>query len=622
MEHISSALWEYLSIMLGTEVQVYIRRRIFALYNSIEEQVEGLRKIPSGSRAEGLSIPGSDIDTMVVLDHISVSENPDDLDIDIVMITKDIKPGFAKLCCQKNYHNYFRGELIKTHEGCFLSSLFTRDALVHWALKRHPDAIAHGPCSSFQLQLKLENDILVCLHCKTWPQIALEWINRRRHYGWPSSDLIQNIVQDGYFLVPIGNPNSQDSHLQWRISFSLAEKKLVYSFNPTQFLCYGLLKLFLKHAINSNEQVKDLLCSYFLKTSLFYCIEEENIVWNQENFLHCFWTCIRRLLKWILDEYCPNYFIKENNMFEGKICGRNSKVLYDYLFELYNNGLDSLRHIPGFSELNCKMFATNSLVIRNELRETLCDIEVVSKLKFYYGMNGLKKEYNTIIQLLQQTTDPIDRTILTLRFSRIVDSFVPLVCKDIQTTTLNKKRYRQIKGLKQFIIDNCLFGDKCTGMLLLATLCYLCGEYKEVVIIVQKVLKKIKYYTFYIGYVGKITYNHQYISAMCGKGLTLNQKLAHFSRHFICVIDHKFYPQEIETELVQHSTLQTAFIPPVVYCNVLLCLSYYHMECKNRMRDTLNELYIAVVHDERFINEEERPLANALLQRSLQICGN
>ncbi|KAJ8311434.1 hypothetical protein KUTeg_010789 [Tegillarca granosa] len=93
MEHISSALWEYLSIMLGTEVQVYIRRRIFALYNSIEEQVEGLRKIPSGSRAEGLSIPGSDIDTMVVLDHISVSENPDDLDIDIVMITKDIKPG-------------------------------------------------------------------------------------------------------------------------------------------------------------------------------------------------------------------------------------------------------------------------------------------------------------------------------------------------------------------------------------------------------------------------------------------------------------------------------------------------------------------------------------------------
>ncbi|KAJ8311431.1 hypothetical protein KUTeg_010786 [Tegillarca granosa] len=343
--------------------------------------------------------------------------------------------------------------------------------------------------------------------------------------------------------LPIGNPNSQESHLQWRFSFSLAEKKLVYSFNHTQFLCYGLLKLFLKHAINSNEQVKDLLCSYFLKTSLFYCIEEENIVWNQENFLHCFWTCIRRLLKWILDEYCPNYFIKENNMFEGKICGRNSKVLYDYLFELYRNGLDSLRHIPWFSEFNCKIFATNSLVIRNELRETLCDIEVV---------------------------------------------------------------------------HNCLCVDKSTGMLLLATLCYLCGEYKEVVIIVQKVLKKFKSYTFYIGYVGEINSNHPYISAMCGKGLTLNQKLAHFSRHFICVIDHKFYPQEIETELVQHSTLQTAFIPPVVYCNVLLCLSYYHMECKNRMRDTLNELYIAVVHDERFINEKERPLANALLQRNIQ----
>ncbi|KAJ8311723.1 hypothetical protein KUTeg_011078, partial [Tegillarca granosa] len=214
---------------------------------------------------------------MEVNRNISVSENPNDLDNDIVMITRDIKPGFAKLRCLNSQKNklYFGYGLIQTHEGLFLSTS--------------------------------------------------EWITRRRHNWWPSSDLIQDIVQDGCLLVPFGNPYSQESHLQWRISFSLAETKLVHSFNHNQYLCYGLLKLFLKHAINSNTQVKDSLCSYFLKTSLFYCIEKENIVWNQENLLDCFSSCLGRLITWIWDENSLNYFIKNNNKIEGKICKSNSK---------------------------------------------------------------------------------------------------------------------------------------------------------------------------------------------------------------------------------------------------------------------------------------------------------
>ncbi|KAJ8311724.1 hypothetical protein KUTeg_011079 [Tegillarca granosa] len=226
--------------------------------------------------------------------------------------------------------------------------------------------------------------------------------------------------------------------------------------------------------------------------------------------------------------------------------------------------------------------------------------------------------------MIKIRADLIDRGIFTLWSSIIVNSFVPSVYKDIKTTTTNKKRHKQFKGLKQFIINNCLFSDICTGMLLLATLCYLCGEYKEVVIIVQKVLKKIKSYKLYIGYSTNTIYDHPYISAMFGKGLTLNQKLAHdiSVTHFLCQLDNKFYPEEIETELVQYSTLQVAFIPPVVYCNILLCLSYYHIECINRMSFTINELYIAAVHDKRFINEVERPLANALLHRCLLICDD
>ncbi|KAJ8311719.1 hypothetical protein KUTeg_011074 [Tegillarca granosa] len=276
-------------------------------------------------------------------------------------------------------------------------------------------------------------------------------------------------------------------------------------------------------------------------------------------------------------------------MFEGKICEKDL-IFYDRMFSQ----------------------ATNSLVLRNEFREYLCDLEVLRSAHqsfTFYGRDS-KKSLDTIIKIMHQTADQIDRAIMNLCSSKMVNYFIPSVYKDIQTTTTNKRRYKQIKGLKQFIIKNCLFSDICTGMLLLATLCYLCGEYKEVVIIVQKVLKKIKSYTLYFGYSRNKDSDHQYISAMCGKDFTLYQKLAH---------DNKLYPQDIETELVQHSSFQVVFIPPVVYCNVLLSLSYYHMECINRINFTLNELYIAAVHNEKFINPKERPLANALLQRCLQI---
>ncbi|KAJ8311721.1 hypothetical protein KUTeg_011076 [Tegillarca granosa] len=516
MEPISVILWNNLSLLLGIEEQICIRRRISFLVESLLIKYQGFRVFSSGSRAEGLSVIGSDVD---------------------MMDTNGTKPGFAKLrfLGGKN-SNILRHTKSKSQEDLFLPSLQFRDLIVNILSNGIPGAYAHGPCATYQAPLEVEADILVCLACKSWPRNALEWIHRDRPNGWPSPNLVQEIVQDGCFLVPIGSPNSQESHIEWRISCSIAEKKLVHSFNHTQFLCYGLLKLFQKHVINSNLHVKNLLCSYFLKTSLFYCIEEENIAWNKENFLHCFWTCIRRLLKWVRDEYCPNYFIKDNNMFEGKVCGINSKILFNHLFELYNDGLDSLQLIPYVHNFKLTTgITTNRFSISNEMREYLCDMELLIQTLDIgnYDCNGLNKLNDIIIQMLQETTDSIGRVIINLWYLNNTCYIVPFVYMDIQTTITQKQRYRQILGLKQFIKDNCLVGDISTGMFMLATLCYLNGEYKEVVIISQKIIKKFKSHTFYVGHVRPIVFDHPYISTMCGKHKTLNQKLAHgiFARH-------------------------------------------------------------------------------------------
>ena len=96
------------------------------------------------------------------------------------------------------------------------------------------------------------NDNVLSIHCKHWPNDALEWCQRRRPFGWPSSSIIASVISFGYHLVPIGHPNSQTRFTEWRISFSLAERTLVWSFNHTQMQCYAVMKIILKEFIKKN----------------------------------------------------------------------------------------------------------------------------------------------------------------------------------------------------------------------------------------------------------------------------------------------------------------------------------------------------------------------------------
>ncbi|KAK3087665.1 hypothetical protein FSP39_008918 [Pinctada imbricata] len=170
--------------------------------------------------------------------------------------------------------------------------------------------------------------------------------------NWPPYDTVRDMIKDGCLFVPIGCKSSPSEEIEWRMSFSLAEKRLVHSMNHTQFLIYALLKLFLKEVVENNIILKGLLCSYFMKTLVFWEIMETKIPWTPSYLVQHFWNCFRRLLGWIDKEYCPNFFLPENNMFIGKIHGENKRNLLKELGSLYRQGYLILQNIP---------------VIRNEL---------------------------------------------------------------------------------------------------------------------------------------------------------------------------------------------------------------------------------------------------------------
>ncbi|XP_052686859.1 uncharacterized protein LOC128165971 [Crassostrea angulata] len=213
-------------------------------------------------------------------------------------------------------------------------------------------------------------DVILMEHSGTppgfyWPQTALAWVARCQEKGWPVQSVLNEITSTGCHVIPIGSNVSCDEYaLEWRLSFSQAEQILVYSMNHTQFLCYGVLKIFLKEVLSSTNQ-GSLICSYFLKTILFWEIQNDpdSLFWRPSNLLTCFWVCFKRLCKCVLDSNCPNFFIPENNMFRLKIVGSQQEALISQLNRYYEMGVACLFLGPTFMTILEPALSSPSFVI-------------------------------------------------------------------------------------------------------------------------------------------------------------------------------------------------------------------------------------------------------------------
>ena len=332
-------VYDNLISVVGSEMDIRLRQNIFLIKDKIVNRVNTeITNVSSGSLAEGLDLPGSDIDIMYVFNNVNILQNEQHLNRSArhttLLIEDEMEfPGFTtfKLIADGDACTppaYF----VETTNGMYFSNIsFIRKLIESIANLKQS---AHGPC----LSDKDGNvDTAYCFHFHCWPRQAEQWIYRHRPGQWPPEILIDNIVNYGCILVPIGPKEIENSELLWRISFSMAEKQLSHSMNYTQILCYALLKLSLKNIIDRNDKVKGLLCSYFMKTAVFWLSEEISIYTVQlQNLFHCYFLSLDKLIAWVKFCYCPNYFIPEHNMFRGKINRSNSRLLLTILERLRN----------------------------------------------------------------------------------------------------------------------------------------------------------------------------------------------------------------------------------------------------------------------------------------------
>lgn len=264
--------YNYVCQKFGTVEMVRLRRNLFTLWDITFTWDKLYTRVSSGSSVEGLDKIESDVDIMCVLNYtvVCISKSDDKHVAEkynintLIIYTIRTKPCYALLRVPKHVpfpkdhlcfvcrgqDIFFSSQLLKPipHEGM---------SFLGFRLK------IHGPCLTTEDD-KL--DIAYSFRCKNWPSQARPWMSRPRISHWPSTQLVLKIVSSGVLFVPIGCTGLINEDIEWRISFSVADKLLIYSFNHTQLLCYGLMKLLLKDVIDKRESLKGLLCSYFLKT--------------------------------------------------------------------------------------------------------------------------------------------------------------------------------------------------------------------------------------------------------------------------------------------------------------------------------------------------------------------
>ncbi|XP_076072110.1 uncharacterized protein LOC143043817 [Mytilus galloprovincialis] len=303
--------------------------------------------ITSGSFGEGLIMRGSDVDVMRVLKQIDISEDTNMSvcvhNIHLTMEMEDTQPGFTKLRLLHTSDQSILEFCYDIGNDFYFSNLSFKRKFIIDMFPR-----LHGPCITDKDELY---DIAYCVHSKLWISPAKKWITRSNTV-WPSYDVKQAIVKQGVLFVPLGVKGSTQEEFEWRISFSVGEKLLIYSFTHTQLLCYALLKILLKDVIALDIDCKELLCSYLMKTILFWIFEELPLsIWKPENLISCYMRCFRRLIYCVEYACCPHYFIPDNNLFGNKIHGKAQKLILNRLYILNSYGWQCILLLDQISKL-------------------------------------------------------------------------------------------------------------------------------------------------------------------------------------------------------------------------------------------------------------------------------
>lgn len=240
-------------------------------------------------------------------------------------------------------------------------------------------------------------DIVWSLEFRSWPSQGRAWVKRNRL--WPSQEIIDDIVLSGCHLVPVASKQSSFPELEWRLSFSKAEKKLAKLLTNVQRKVY----LITKALHYTHLKAFGVLSTYLLKTALFWhCEKEYSRLWQQGEIGSCFLSYVKLLISYLEKRNWPHYFIPENNLI-GHLEADNLQGLLAALKIIHTNPLKVLQEcqnklVSHFYDEGANSFDVAFAPILSELKSQ--DVKISAKAfhntlwetgNFYLFSQGLEQ---------------------------------------------------------------------------------------------------------------------------------------------------------------------------------------------------------------------------------------
>ena len=368
----------------GTEEMVKIRQDYCEIHDRITScNALSAKVYYTGSKAEGLDLLGSDDDYMFDINetyNIEVSESLQDIvqstrQNKFLIETDNAPPAFVLLKCERLQSPGLFNSSTEMGNNAYLSSQRYMSSLYPYYTYGTDISRIQGPSIELwgeyaDTSISGKDNVPSILY-NSWPRSAIEWKSRVRHHGWPFQHDKERIVEFGCHLVPVGHPLSDTKSLEWRLSFSIAERMLVWSFNHTQFQCYAVMKLILKEyvKVHCTENHKGVLCSYFIKTFLFWQIERTDpIFWQSTNLIGCIMYLLQEFYNCIQTGILRHYFIPHFNLLEIKLTQEAQAELMYHFGRILENGLPIIGQCESLSKVHLDFRRTSEInVYQREL---------------------------------------------------------------------------------------------------------------------------------------------------------------------------------------------------------------------------------------------------------------
>nr|XP_034314230.1 uncharacterized protein LOC117684783 [Crassostrea gigas] len=632
LQHMSESVFVGLCEIVGTSQQVALRREKVDIVEMVKRQVtpnDGTMEMLSGSRREGFSLKGSDVDFMfwynshqVIMD-MSQSEYYNTASTTLILSdSSESPPGFTLLqLLTPTTNREVRSACVRMNDRVYISSSIYRQLTCSAVF---PNSTVHGPCGSGNIAGGVEYDTTFCFVCDFWPLSASSWIDRC--HSWPGPEVVDDIVRNGCHFVAIGHPLGPHKNEEWRFSFSQAEYKCVSSMNHSQFLTYGLLKLFLKEVITQqSEETNELLCSYHIKTTIFWAIQQNTLPQGcPQNLLASFWICFQLLLKWVYEGVCPNFFIPQNNLFLTKVNGSAQNRLFLQLHELYEKGLACLLQSSSIRSYIIDVLYNPRAIVCTD--ESIMKSEIDHDLELFYSsskpMLSDKHKYikaiYTIERLVYSTLTHYHVFMLQKCTATILQCTAFILHNMYTNMGVNKQMYIADKISCHMLKLAAKFGY-VSDMLYIAMYYYKTFRYREALSVIE--MTKVKLAQPCLMYWGHVD-RERYTEAVGGQSWStkIRQAVAgdiELDRR-ICYIS-ELIPEQ---QSVLQNRQPTLHIPVFVMLHFLEFLCYRHIDT-TLSQAALDELQVLVHHDQGlYVPDLSRNISWEILGICQQITGN